>query len=200
MKRILTIIAILALTSCASTEYSYINKNLRKEVALQKDKIFIKDFDLVLNEKRINGLTSANNITSDYLNTAQMKKLMRNNIISRLKSDDIYSNINDKDSYKYEVFIEVSRNFMAFSSNKYAGLEIKKIDIKVFKNNNLFASKLLEGGFGKGIINCGHNRGFFENLATIVKTVTAQKGVEDERKDVEYCGEAIYNTIKKLGD
>jgi hypothetical protein len=205
MNKTFAIIAICLLAACSSTTYQYTNKDTQKNISLEKDKISISKFDVAYREKRISGSNSADNSSSGYLTAAQMKEFMQSAIISNLKSAGVYA---DNGIYKYEVSVDASRNFMAFSTDKYAGLEVHKIDIKVFKDGNLFAQKLLqvhdaEGAMALvnsgGTINCGHNRGFVDNLGTVAKTITAQKGNSDEIRDVEYCSASIANTMKELG-
>ena len=207
MKKLLIIITLCLLTACSSTHYQYTDKNLKKSVSLQKDKVFIKKFSVAYKENRVSGTSPAIN-GAGFLSKDGMEKLMQSTILSSLKSSGVYADANDDAVYEYDVFIDAARSYMAFSKDKYVGLDIRKVDIKVFKDGTLFAKKVLEGGGNDGLmgviqtkpaIDCGHNRGFVQNLKTIAKTATAQKGVSEEIEDVKYCGRAIAATIEKLG-
>ncbi|MCE3232595.1 MAG: hypothetical protein K0R98_852 [Rickettsiaceae bacterium] len=121
-----------------------------------------------------------------------MSDLLKSSITSGLKDAGIYG---DDATYNAEISLDAARSYLAFSKDKYAGLNVKEVDIKIFKGGNLFAEKSL-----KGQIDCGHNRGFANNLASIAKTVTAQKGNSEEIEDVKYCGLSIARTIGELGN
>jgi hypothetical protein len=204
MKKILLLaLSLFAISSCSSTYYAYQNKEEIKNISLKTNKINIRNFDLQLFESRLGGRISANGINSDFLNTKEMKKLMLDTINKSLIENNYNGNSNS--SYQYDVKIIASRAFSAFSSNKYAGLNIEDIKIDVYQNDNFVAKKYLQGSKSSIIqtrpaINCGSNRGFMGNLKTIAKTIAHIKGVQDEMEDVQRCAQSIYGSIINLGN
>ncbi len=202
-KIILSVLSIVLLSSCSSTYYQYQNEENRKNISLVKDKMNIRNFDLQLVEARVGNRTSADNLKSDFLNTSDMKKLMLDTISNSLKQDNYFGN--SKDSYQYDIRISASRVFSAFSSNKYVGLNIERIQIDVYKDGSFVAKKYLEGsqpslmGGASPAIQCGQNRGLIGNLKSIGKTIALTKDAQDEVDDVQRCASTIYNSLIVLG-
>lgn len=190
-QNLLSLILILA-SSCSSTIYSYIDKESRKSVSLNDEKINLRNLKINLSEKRGFTSISADNIKSKFLTAEAMREMFKSEIESRAESDIAYSK--DNAMYQFDIFLDLSRNFSAFSSDVYVALEVKEADIKVFKNNVLFAQHHLEGP-----IDCGNNRGLIGNWTFIAKTLTLQGNEKDEIEDVKRCAVAIYNTFKRLG-
>jgi hypothetical protein len=202
-KIILSVLSIALLSSCSSTYYQYQNKENRKNISVAKDKVNVRNFDLQLVEARVGSRTSADNLKSDFLNTADMKKIMLEVINNSLKQNNYAGN--SKDSYQYDIRISASRVFSAFSSNKYVGFNIEGIQIDVYKDGNFVAKKYLEGskpslmGGGSPTIQCGQNRGLIGNLKSIGKTIAHTKDSQDELEDVQRCASTIYSSMIILG-
>ena len=202
-KIILSVLCAVLLSSCSSTYYQYQNKENRHNISLAKDKVHIKSFDLQLVEARVGSRTPADNLKSNFLNTSDMKKTMLSIINKSLKQNDYAGN--STNSYQYDISISASRVFSAFSSNKYVGLNIEKIQIDVYKDGNFIAKKYLAGskpsviGAANPVIQCGQNRGLIGNITNTVKTISHLKSSQDELDDVQRCAATIYNSIISLG-
>lgn len=201
-KVILSILSIVLLSSCSSTYYQYQNKENRKNISVAKDKVNVRNFDLQLVEARADNRISADNLKSDFLNTADMRRIMLEVINNSLKQNNYAGN--SKDSYQYDIRISASRVFSVFSSKKYVGFDIEGIQIDVYKDGNFVAKKYLEGSkpslIGGGPkIECGQNRGVIGNLKNIGKTIAHIKDSQDELEDVQRCASTIYGSMIALG-
>lgn len=202
-KVIISFLSIVLLSGCSSTYYQYQNKEERKNISLIKDKANIRNFDLQLVEARFGGRISADNLKSDFLNTADMKKVMLDIINNSLKQNNYAGN--SSDSYQYDIKISASRVFSFLLSDKYVGFNVEKIMIDVYKDGNFIAKKYLEGsepslmGGSNVTIQCGDDRGLIGNLKSIGKTIAHLKNSQDELEDVQRCASTIYSSMILLG-
>ncbi len=187
--------------SCSKTPYYdyHTTKISQEDVNLNKNKIYIKSFDLKLTEKRLNSVTSAYEIDSKYLSTEEMKSVFLKNIHNILVSTDLIANDNEMDnSYQFEIFVDASRIFSPISNQAYVDLTINSLDIKIYKDKQLFATKQLIADSSTRI-NCAAG-GFSRNIVKIFKSIFSLGDHIDEMIDVESCSRKLSSTILSLGE
>ncbi len=116
-----------------------------------------------------------------------------------LVSTDLIANDNEMDnSYQFEIFVDASRIFSPISNQAYVDLTINSLDIKIYKDKQLFATKQLIADSSTRI-NCAAG-GFSRNIVKIFKSIFSLGDHIDEMIDVESCSRKLSSTILSLGE
>ena len=189
LKPLLIIASIFAIVSCSSNQkyFSYTNPT---NVIPEQSKVSIRNVNVNLTEKKLSSSSNSYS-TPQYPNKKELGEMFKVMVIKQLKNDGIYSTAS-KDVFEFDVDVNYVRSFMAFSSDKYAGSSLEGYEIRVYKDNQLVASRR-DGN--KYIASFG----LLGNLTKIGRTLSMSADRTDEAKEIETFANSIANDLKLLG-
>jgi hypothetical protein len=187
MKKISLISLFILLCSCTSN-YKYFT--LKENTSIPEGyKIYVGKVNVNLSEEKMSSGASS----KIYPDQEALKKIFKDELISSLKQQGLYSNeTNNPNVFEANFDINYVRVFMAFTSDKYAASRIEGYQINVTKNENIIATRSNKGRYAA-------NHGLVGNLAKIGKTLSLSADQSDELKEINVFAEAISKDLIKLG-
>lgn len=185
----LSLIPLLILICSCSSNFKYF---ALKENTLIPDgyKIYVGKVNVNLREEKI---LSSSEPSKKYPNQEELNKIFKDNIISSLKQEGLYSkDKNDSNVFEANFDINYVRAFMAFTSDKYAGSRIEGYQIDITKNENVIATRNDKAHYVA-------YHGTIGNLRKIRKTLFLLSDDSDELKEINIFAEEISKYLAKIG-
>ena len=187
MKKISLISLFILLCGCASN-YKYFS--LKENTSIPDNyKIYVGKVDVNLSEEKMSSGASS----KKYPDREELSKIFKDEIISWLRQENLYSEDKNKPNvFEADFDINYVREFMAFTSDRYAGSRLEGYQISVTKNENIIATRSIKGRYTA-------NHGLVGNLTKIGKTLSLSADQSDELKEINVFANAIAQDLKQLG-
>jgi hypothetical protein len=195
MKKLLTIISLIFITSCSSNSFTYLQKPT--SITKNQTKYYVADVDI----KFVDGLyhkargevavfnlpKSMHKDFSAYPNQEELSEIFKNAFEKKLKEKEIYSdNKEDPNTLELSFKADYERLGIAWSKTAYNFFAISHEAIISKNKKEIARSK---------VSNYKAKRGSVSNL----KSIFAQKGPEDEIEDINIVTESLVREISNLG-
>lgn len=186
MKKLSLISLFILLCSCANYKYFALKENTAIPDGY---KIYVGKVDVNLREEKMSSEASS----KKYPDREELNKIFKNEIISSLQQQGLYSNEkNNPNVFEANFDINYVRVFVAFTSDKYAASRLEGYQISVTKNENIIATR-------SDKVRYVTNQGLIGNLAKIGKILSLSADQSDELKEINVFADAIAKDLTKLG-
>ncbi len=186
MKKLSLISLFILLCSCTNYKYFILKENTSIPDGY---KIYVGKVNVNLSEEKMSSGASS----KKYPDQEELNKIFKNELISSLKQQGLYSNEkNNPNVFEANFDVNYVRVFMAFTSDKYAASRLEGYQISVTKNENIIATRSNKGRYTA-------NHGLVGNLTKIGKTLSLSADQSDELKEINVFAEAISKDLTKLG-